>query len=90
MTDTRSTAGAQRLAATRDDLLRLLGDVDERKVLDILALKPAIDEIERAARRSVGDGDILAEEDRPLTAAASTVLDVLAADDEKEETSPAR
>jgi hypothetical protein len=42
----QSKAAGERVAVTRDDLLHLLGEVDERKLLDILALHPTVPEIE--------------------------------------------
>jgi hypothetical protein len=49
MTFVRSSVGGEPAMATRDDLLRLVGDVDARKLLDILALHPTVAEVEEAA-----------------------------------------
>jgi hypothetical protein len=70
--------------APRDDWLRLVGDVDERKVLDILALRPTVAEIEQAALWAAGDGDVLAKRGHSLTGTAAEVLDILTADEEEE------
>lgn len=85
----RAQTHAKPTAATRADLLRLVGDIDERKVLDILALRPTIAAIEQAVQWSAGDGDILAKDRHPLSGAAAAVLDILTADEE-EEPPPAR
>ena len=49
MTAVRSRGGDELATAACDDLLRLVGDVDERKVFDILALRPTVAEIGQAA-----------------------------------------
>lgn len=79
---TRANAGDT--IATRSDVLRVVGDLDERKVLDILALHPTIGEIEGAALWAAGDGDILAKSGRPLSGTAAEVFDILTADEEEE------
>ena len=76
-------------AATHDDLLRIAGDIDERKVLDILALSPTIAEVEEAAIWAEGNGDVLAKTGRPLTGIPAEIFDILTADEE-EEPPPAR
>ncbi len=77
-------AGRESTMATREDLLRLVGDLDERKVLDILALRPTVTEIEQAALWAAGDGDVLAKGGHPLRGTAAEVLDILTADEEEE------
>ena len=84
MTSGEARTSAKPAMATRDDLLRLAGDVDERKVLDILALRPTVAEIEQAALWAAVDGDILAKGGHPLIGTAAEVLDILTADEEEE------
>ena len=90
MIPTRSRSSAQAAQpvkpaiATRDDLLRLVGDVDERKVLDILALRPTVAEIEEVAVWAAGDGDVLAKGGHSPSRTAAEVLDILTADEEEE------
>lgn len=84
MIPTQSRTGAPPARATRDDLLRLVGDVDERKLLDILALHPTVAEIEQAAHWAAGDGDVLAKGGHPLVGTAAEVVDILTADEEEE------
>lgn len=90
MTAVQSKASATAGMATRDDLRRLVGDVDERKVLDILALHPTISEIEQAALWATGDGDVLAKGGHSLGGTALGVLEILATDEEEEEPPPIR
>ena len=84
MTAVRSRGGDELATAACDDLLRLVGDVDERKVFDILALRPTVAEIEQAALWAAGDGDVLAKRGHSLTGTAAEVLDILTADQEEE------
>lgn len=70
--------------ATRDDLLRLVGDVDERKILEILALHPTMAEIEQVALWAAGNGDVLGKSGHPLSGTAAEVFDILTADEEEE------
>lgn len=80
----QSRGGNKPAMATLDDLLRLVGGADERKVLAILALHPTISEIEQAALWATGDGDVLAKAGHPLSGTAAEVLDILIADEEEE------
>ena len=73
-----------RSRAKRADLMRLVGELDERKALQILALHPTLAEIERAVLWTAGDGGILAKRGHPLTATAADVLDMLSVEDEEE------
>ena len=79
----QSIAGIQGAAETHDDLLRIVGDIDEREALEILALNPTIAEIEEAAVWAVGDGDVLAKTGRPLTGIAAEIFEILTADEEE-------
>ena len=84
MIPAQSRSSAEPVLATRDDLLRLVGDVDERKALDILALRPTVAEIEEVAVWAAGDGDVLAKGGHSLSRTAAEVLDILTADEEEE------
>jgi hypothetical protein len=84
MTAVRSRGGGELAMATRDDLLRLFGDVDGRKALDILALHPTVAEVEEAALWAAGDGDVLAKGGHPLHGTAAEFFDILTADEEEE------
>jgi hypothetical protein len=74
---------------TASDLARLVGDLDERTVLDILALKPTLAELEEAAIWATGDGDVLAKMGHPLAGTVAEIVDLLSAA-EDEEPPPAR
>lgn len=80
-----STPGsmARSRGALYDDVLRILGDIDERKALDILALRPSLADVEEAAVWISGDGDVLGKSGRPLTAIAAQIIDIIAADEDE-------
>lgn len=78
------TSSVSSATATREDLLRLVGDVDERKVLEILALHLTTAEIEEAVLSATGDGDVLGKRGHPLSGTTAEVLDILTADEEEE------
>jgi len=70
--------------ATRDNLLSIVGHIDERKVLDILALHPTIAEIEEAAIWATGNGDVLAKGGRPLSGVPADIFEILTFGEEEE------
>jgi len=70
--------------ATLDDAKRLLGDADDRKIAEILAVQPTIWELEQAAIWHRGDGDVLGKSGRSLTGKAARIFELLATDDEDE------
>lgn len=70
--------------ATLDDATRLLGDTDESKVAEILAVGPTIWELEQAAIWHRGDGDVLGKADLPLSGKAARIFEILSADEEDE------
>ena len=70
-------------AITSQDIARLVGDLDERRALDILALKPTLAEVEEAAVWAAGDGDVLAKMDHPLGGVVAEIVDILGSDEEE-------
>ncbi len=75
--------GSRDSAATHDDVRRILGDIDERKVLEILSLRPSIAALEEAAIWASGDGDVLAKAGRPIAGVAAEILEIVTADEEE-------
>jgi len=75
-----------RLAAS-DDVRRIFGALDEAKLLDILALRPTIFEVEEASVWLSGDADVF--EGRPLRPVAGEIVAIVTAGEEEEER-PAR
>ena len=70
--------------ATPDDAKRLLGDADESKIAEILAIQPTIWELEEAVIWHRGEGDVLGKAGRPLSGKAARIFEILSADDEDE------
>jgi hypothetical protein len=68
---------------SRNDMTRLFGDVEDAKLIDILALKPTLAEVEEAALWVAGDGDVLAKSGRPLAGVVANIVDILTADEEE-------
>lgn len=69
--------------ASHDDLTRILGEVDDAKIVEILALKPTLKEVEEAALWLAGDGDVLAKEGHPLGGIVAAIVDIMVSDEEE-------
>lgn len=67
----------------RDDLIRVLGELDEGMIIEILDLKPSLNELEQAAIWVAGDGDVLAKQGHPLAGVVADIVDILTADEEE-------
>lgn len=67
-------------AACADDVTHIVGDIDASKVIEILALRPTVAEIEEAAVWAHGDGDILAKSGHPQAGVIAQIVDILMAD----------
>lgn len=68
-----------------DDLKRILGEIEDAKVLEILNLNPTEVDLEEAAEWAVGDGDIIDRQGHPLTGKAARIFDILMRDGEADE-----
>ena len=69
-------------AASRVDVLHIMGPIDEAKIIEILALRPSFADLEQAAICAAGDGDVLARSGHPLSGIVADIVDLLAADEE--------
>lgn len=67
--------------AASDDVKRVLGELDDAKVLDILALRPTILDVEEASLWLSADNDIFGA-GHPLKRVAGEIVVILTADDE--------
>ncbi|MDT3684994.1 MAG: hypothetical protein RO009_08125 [Pseudorhodoplanes sp.] len=63
----------------------MLGDIDDNKIIEILALKPSLVDLEAAAMWLAGDSDILAKDGYQLSEAAAQIVDILAMDEDEAE-----
>jgi hypothetical protein len=82
MTQSR-TGKEHRTPLTSADVRSILGEVDDAKVLAILALKPTIADLEMALISLSGDPDIY-EAGAPLKGAAGEIVTLLTAEEEEE------
>jgi hypothetical protein len=70
-------------AANRDDLLHIFGAIDEAKIIEILALRPSLADLDQAVIWATGDADVLARNGRPLAGVVADIVDLLTADEEE-------
>lgn len=70
--------------ATRDDIYRVLGAIDDTLVVKILSKQPSFADLSDAAIWVRGDGDALARDQLELSATAFAIAEVLARDADSE------
>ena len=80
-----TTAEHRDTLAAPDDVKRILGELDDPKLLDILALRPTILDIEEASMWLSGDSDVFGAGE-PLKRVAGDIVAILTADEEEERT----
>ncbi len=83
MQKTHSADAEKHGIATSDDVARILGNLDETKMLPILALRPTIADVEEASVWLGGDRDVFGAGE-PLKGIASRIVTILTADEEEE------
>lgn len=69
--------------ATRDEIVAILGPLDDDKLLAIVELLPTVVELEEASLWLAGDRDVFGAEP-PLKGKASEIVTLLTADEEDE------
>jgi hypothetical protein len=69
--------------ATAEDIRRIIGDIDDPKVVEILDLEPTIVDLEEAVVAATGDVDILGKEGHQLSAVAYQIVEILTAGEEE-------
>jgi hypothetical protein len=76
-------SGAQSdVAASADDVRRILGELDETKLLDILALRPTVLDVENASMELSGDRDVFGAGE-PLKGVPGDIVEILTVDEEE-------
>jgi len=70
-------------SAAPDDVRRILGTLDDAKLVDIMALRPTILDVEEASLWLAGDADIFGA-GQPLKPMAGEIVAILTADEEEE------
>ena len=80
---TSAPAIAERPLASSDEVKGILGDLDGEKLLDIVALRPTILDVERASLWLAGDMDVFGA-GKPLPPLAGEIVAILTAVEEEE------
>lgn len=70
-------------AAASTDIRKILGDLDDGKIAEILALKPSLADLDDAAVCMAGDHDVLAKSGHHVPAMAARIVELLT-DEEQE------
>jgi len=83
MSKSPPTAKESDALASSDDIKRIIGDLDEAKLLDIMALSPTIVDVEEASMWLSGDTDIFGAGE-PVKRVAGEIVAILTADEEEE------
>jgi hypothetical protein len=71
-------------AVTRDNIIRLFGDVEDEAVVEVLGLKPTVDELEQAYVWLDGEGDRLSRAGHPQSERIGEIIDILRVEEEEE------
>jgi hypothetical protein len=82
MTSAAAVAGPH--PASADEVKRILGELDEVKLLDILTLGPTVLDLEQAEMWLAGDSDVFGP-GQPLPGLAGDIVAILTADEEDEQ-----
>jgi hypothetical protein len=69
--------------ASPDDIRRIIANLDDEKLLDIIALQPTVLDIEEASLWLAGDSDIFGV-GKQLSSIAGEIVAILTADEEEE------
>jgi hypothetical protein len=60
-----------------DDIVRIVGDLEDSKVAAILALAPTAQEVEAAVLWAEAESDVVDELEQPLSGATALVYEIL-------------
>ena len=71
--------------AASTDIRKVLGDLDDAKVSEILALKPSIADLEDVAICMAGDHDVLAKSGHHVPVTAARIIELLVDREEEPE-----
>ncbi len=80
--DKRKPDSGMPATVTPEDVRRVLGDIDDDKLLAILDLQPTVEDLERAALYLGGDPDVFGAGDL-VKGTASNIVTILTADEEE-------
>jgi len=71
------------MTATREDVRRLFGEIDEHKLAEIISGGATISELEEVAAHLAAQTDVMGELGRPLTGRALRIYELLRRDEEQ-------
>jgi hypothetical protein len=60
-----------------DDIVRIVGDLEDSKVAAILALAPTVQEVEAAVLWAEAESDVVDELEQPLIGATALIYEIL-------------
>ena len=63
------------------EILHLFGQLEDHKVLEIIALEPTREELEVSALYCAGMSDVMGEERQPLTGKTARIYEIVRQDD---------
>ena len=71
--------------AASSDVRRLLGDLDDVKIAEILVLRPSLADLEDVVICMAGDHDVLAKSGHHVSVTAARIIELLAEEEEEPE-----
>lgn len=71
--------------ASGEDVRHQLGDLDEAVIVEILAQRPTLAQVEAARMWIEGQGDVVDRAGRPLDGAVAAIVDIVRAEEPDEE-----
>ena len=80
---TQKPASAHEMRAAPDDIRRIVANLDNVKLFDVMALRPTIRDIEEASLWLGGDSDIFGA-GQPLRSVVGEIVAILTADEDEE------
>lgn len=75
----------QEVKLSKDDVVRLVGDVADETVIAIIATGATVDEIETAVQWYASADDVMGKSGRALSGRAAAVYDILVAEEAEDE-----
>jgi hypothetical protein len=69
---------------TRDDFKRILGELDEPTIIELLEVGPSLEELQEAAMCLSGDQDVLAKSGHHVSSKANQVIEIISATEEQD------
>jgi len=85
MAEARTDQARGDTRATHEDLLHIIGELDNGTAAAILALEPTVAEVEQAFMWISGEGAVVDRTGHPLAGNTAAIVDILAAELPEEE-----